>query len=534
MYMLENFFQLGPIPADQMTGTYNIGLVILSYVVATFASYIALDITGRLRDVSNTQMSITLWLCGGALAMGAGIWSMHFIGMLAFSMNMPMIYSPSWTALSMLVAVAASAFALIILKAKKIRLFRTILGGIVLGFAIAAMHYTGMHAMTTNMNIHYLPGLFALSILIAIVASEAAIYLALKSTQVLPSVRFRLKFVSAFIMGAAICGMHYTGMAAAVFTHKTHADVLAQGLNPELLSISIAAVTIVILSIAFVISTYKESLNQQLLITAKQAGMAEVAASVLHNVGNVLNSINVSSTLVAEKVKNSKLSSLIELKKLLAKHNNNVNDLINNDPNGQHLSKLLTDLAEYWENEQILLTNETQTLIKNVDHVKSIIASQQDLSRIGEFQQMVLIENIMDEAILITGIENSKQGIQVIKNFNKLKPVMIDKVKLLQILVNLIQNAKDAVTGSSNANKKITFKIKSNASHFIIEIEDNGIGIAKENLTRIFAYGFTTKEHGHGFGLHTCAVSAKEMGGSLQVTSAGLNKGATFILELPC
>ena len=131
--MIENFFQIGPIPANYMHGWYDVRLVVLSYLVATFASYIALDITGRLRDLSNTQMSITLWLVGGAIAMGAGIWSMHFIGMLAFNMPMPMIYDPYWTALSMVVAVCASGFALYLLKPRVIRLKNTILGGIILG-----------------------------------------------------------------------------------------------------------------------------------------------------------------------------------------------------------------------------------------------------------------------------------------------------------------------------------------------------------------------------------------------------------------
>lgn len=217
--MLEQFFQLGPIPANQLLGTYSVGLVILSYLVATFASYIALDITSRLRDVSITKSSMLMWLFGGAFAMGAGIWSMHFIGMLAFSIpNTPMSYALSWTALSMVVAILASGFALYLLKEQVIKVVTLVLGGIILGFAIASMHYLGMEGMRGHMNIHYLPSLFLLSIVIAILASEAAIYLALKSSQVVARMRVRLKVISAFIMGGAIVGMHYTGMAAAIFT----------------------------------------------------------------------------------------------------------------------------------------------------------------------------------------------------------------------------------------------------------------------------------------------------------------------------
>ncbi|TAK71935.1 MAG: GHKL domain-containing protein [Gammaproteobacteria bacterium] len=530
--MLDQFFQLAPLPADQMKGWYDIRLVILSYIVATSASYIALDITGRLRDLNNTDISKTLWLIGGALAMGAGIWSMHFIGMLAFKMSMPMIYDPSWTALSMLVAVGASGFALFLLKARVIHLSNIILGGIILGLAIAAMHYTGMEAMKINMNIHYLPGLFFLSILIAIIASEAALWLALKSTQVVPGVRFRLKFVSAFIMGAAICGMHYTGMASAIFTPKLNATAGTTGINPELLAMSIAVVTFIVLSIAFIASTYKESLNQQLLLTARQAGMAEVAASVLHNVGNVLNSINVSSMLLTEKISQSKLSSLMELNRLLKEYENNLSGFIK-DERGAHFPDFIESLTQYWQKEQNTLLSELQILIKNVDHVKNIIATQQDLSRVTEFEQVIAISNALEEALLISGVDNPKYSIHLRKEYERLKPVLIDKVKLLQVLVNLIQNAKDSFEETENYNKTITIKTYSQNTRLFIQVSDNGSGIPPENLVRIFAYGFTTKKSGHGFGLHTSAILAKEMGGSLTVSSEGTGKGATFTLELP-
>jgi NO-binding membrane sensor protein with MHYT domain len=298
--MLSDYFQLGPIPADAMSGTYDLRVVILSYLVAVFASYIALDITGRLRDISNTQLSKTLWICGGACAMGAGIWSMHFIGMLAFTMpGMSMDYDPFWTGLSMLVAIFASGFALYLLKIDVINVTQLAAGGVLFGIAIVTMHYLGMQAMTKHVVIHYMPSIYALSIFIAIFASEAALWLALKSNQVVVELRTRLKIISALIMGAAICGMHYTGMWAAVFTPLPTPMDMGPALNPQLLALSIAVVTFVILGIAFFVSNYKEALNQQQLEAARQIGMAEVAVSVLHNVGNVLNSLYVSSNLVA-------------------------------------------------------------------------------------------------------------------------------------------------------------------------------------------------------------------------------------------
>jgi NO-binding membrane sensor protein with MHYT domain/two-component sensor histidine kinase len=532
--MLENFFQLAPIPADQMTGWYDTRLVALSYIVATFASYIALDITGRLRDISNTKSSIVLWLCGGALAMGAGIWSMHFIGMLAFKMDMAMRYDPSWTALSMVVAIAASGFALYILKYKTLHYTNIFFGGIILGLAIATMHYAGMQAMETNMKIRYLPGLFTLSIAVALFASEAALWLAIKSTQVIPSMRLRLKLVSALIMGAAICGMHYTGMAAAVFTPSMDmTSNSASTINPEILSIIVATVTFIILGVAFAVSTYKESVNQQLLLNARQAGMAEVAASVLHNVGNVLNSVNVSSNLISEKIDQSKLADLITLKSMIKENKHNFGKFLQEDPRGVHLPDFLCSLSDYWEKEQKLISSELKMLSRSVEHIRSIIATQQDLSLISGSEQVVSIANVIEESILISGIDHDKYAVHINKKLDKLNPVLIDKVKLLQILVNLLQNAKDVLIESKQNDKTIVISVKNNNDHFIISIQDNGPGIPKELLSKIFGYGFTTKKNGHGFGLHTSAISATEMGGALKVTSEGTGKGATFILQLP-
>ena len=218
-------------------------------MVAVFASYIALDLTGRLRDRNNTQMSSLLWLIGGAVAMGAGIWSMHFIGMLSFKIpGIVLQYDLLWTSLSLVVAILASGFALFLLKASLINIIHLVTGGIILGLAIASMHYTGMAAMLITLNIRYLPGLFLLSILVAVVASEAAIWMALKSNTVILRLRSRIKFASAIIMGLAICGMHYTGMAASIFTAcATPVFNDGQGLDPTILSMAIAAITFVIL-----------------------------------------------------------------------------------------------------------------------------------------------------------------------------------------------------------------------------------------------------------------------------------------------
>jgi NO-binding membrane sensor protein with MHYT domain len=534
--VLSGFFLTGEMPLNQLFGTYDLRLVILSYLVAVFSSYIALDFTGRLRDQTNTNMSIMLWFVGGSIAMGAGIWSMHFIGMLSFSMpTMIMNYDPYWTMFSLFVAIIASSFAFFLLKSKIINITKLVIGGIILGIAIASMHYAGMEAMKINMDIYYLPKLFFLSIFIAIIASEAALWLAIRSNQVVSKIRVRLKVISACIMGLAIWGMHYTGMASAVFIAKnSHAhDIPA--LDPSILSISIAAVTFIILGIAFFASHYKEALSQQQMEAARQLGMAEVSASVLHNVGNVLNSVNVSANLIVEKISHSQLDGLTDLTDLFNKHKHDLAEFITNDSNGTKVSLYLNKLDEYWRKEKDLIFTESTTLLRHIQHIKDIISVQQGITVMVDIEQVVLLDELINEALLITGLNADKREIIIIKNFEKIKPILIDKIKLLQVLVNLATNAKDALRSSTKTEKtlSITTSYKKTNHKIHITIHDNGIGIPSENLTKIFSYGFTTKKSGHGFGLHNCALSINEMGGSIYTESEGTEKGSTFTVELP-
>lgn len=263
MMMQSDWFQRLPIPDNAMTGTYSLYLVALSYVIAVLASYVALDLVGRLREEKKPHAKL-YWLFGGAFAMGAGIWSMHFIGMLAFIMPMPMGYDFSWTSSSLLVAILVSGFALYILREKDRSVVSLVAGGVLIGLGIATMHYMGMQGMKAYVNIRYLPGLFFISIVIAIIAAEAALWLALQSNQAAVSRQFLLKIISALIMGIAICGMHYTGMAAAVFTPLSddHMAMMMAGeqIRPDLLAVFVAGITGLIISLALTVSTYYKNM----------------------------------------------------------------------------------------------------------------------------------------------------------------------------------------------------------------------------------------------------------------------------------
>ncbi|MGQ3890178.1 MHYT domain-containing protein [Legionella sp. CNM-1927-20] len=532
--MLADFFQLSSIPANQIQGTYSLPLVILSYLVAVGASYVALDIANRVRDIGTSFNNKIWWILGGAFAMGAGIWSMHFIGMLAFIMPMPMAYDPFLTGLSMLIAIIASGIAFSLLQNKEVKIRALALGGIILGFSIASMHYVGMSAML-GMEIRYLPGLFFLSIIVAIIASEAALYLAIKSSQVSTRAKVRLKIISALIMGAAICGMHYIGMEAAIFLPTTTDHVhTGHAVNHNILAISIAIVTIVIMSIALILSSLQAKLHANSIEMARKAGMAEVASNVLHNVGNALNSVNVSSALITDHLKNINLQNLKDLNSLISEHQQNLGEFITIDPRGAKIPLFLNKMAEYWHSEFEAAKKELSQLIQNVQHIKNIIAAQQKLSGIVKFEELICIDDVIEVALIMVSINFKRHNINIKKVYSKLKPIYIDKSKLTQILINLIDNAKQSLLASTQHDKTITLRTGLvNEDKFYIEVIDNGLGISAQNLDKIFHHGFTTKKNGHGFGLHASAIAAAEMRGSLKASSEGEGKGATFRMIFP-
>lgn len=215
--MLEHFFVMGDMPAMMADGTYSRPLVILSYVVACMASYMALALARHLAipDIAVSKKRLTY--VGGSLALGAGIWSMHFIGMLAYQMDMAMAYDPWLTILSLVVAIGSATGVLVIVGRSRLTFLQIVGGAVLLGIGISAMHYIGMQAMVMPADIVYRPGIFALSVAIAMTASGAALWLCFNIARQKGTLRTVLEVLAALVMGGAICGMHYTGMAAAVF-----------------------------------------------------------------------------------------------------------------------------------------------------------------------------------------------------------------------------------------------------------------------------------------------------------------------------
>ena len=277
-----------------------------------------------------------------------------------------------------------------------------------------------------------------------------------------------------------------------------------------------------------------ENLQRQLVDASREAGMAEIATSVLHNVGNVLNSINVSTGLVVASVKKSRAPSLARVVILLQEHAQDLGAFITQDSRGKHVPAHLAQLAEHLQAEQEANVRELELLRRNVDHVKEIVALQQNYASFGGVKEMNNVVDLVEDSLRINEGALSRHEVEVVREFGSVPTLNVEKHKILQILVNLLRNAKYACHDSGRADKRLTVRVANGEGRIRISVIDNGVGIPPENLTRIFNHGFTTRKDGHGFGLHSGALAAQEMGGSLTVHSDGPGQGAAFTLELPC
>ncbi|HEX3855697.1 MAG TPA: PAS domain-containing protein [Verrucomicrobiae bacterium] len=273
--------------------------------------------------------------------------------------------------------------------------------------------------------------------------------------------------------------------------------------------------------------------HQQLLETSRQAGMAEIATNVLHNVGNVLNSVNVSASLVVDNVKKSKASSLAKVVTMFQEHEHDLGTFITSDTKGKQLPAYLAQLSEQLLADQMTTVNELTLLLKNIEHIKEIVTMQQTYARVSGVKEVINLRELVEDSLRMNLGALDRHGVEVVREFENVPPMNVEKHKVLQILVNLIRNAKHACQDSERADKRLTVRVTNGDGRIKIIVMDNGVGISPENLLRIFNHGFTTRKDGHGFGLHSGALAAKEMGGSLSVHSDGHGQGATFILELP-
>ncbi|HVS53908.1 MAG TPA: PAS domain-containing sensor histidine kinase [Opitutaceae bacterium] len=293
-----------------------------------------------------------------------------------------------------------------------------------------------------------------------------------------------------------------------------------------------------------------EKTKRHLVDASRTAGMAEVATGVLHNVGNVLTSLNVSASVIATSLYQSKAESLAKLSALLTEHASDLGEFVTRDPKGRRVADFLESLARHSIEERDHLLEEIDSLQQNIDHIKEIVTMQQAYATMIGVVEPLDATTLMEDSLRMNAGALVRHDVAVVREFNPVPPVIGEKAKVLQILVNLIRNAKYACDESGAADKCVTLRVEAAVSpgaeataqaagapavpdRVRLVVQDNGIGIPPENLPRIFEHGFTTRASGHGFGLHSAASVAKELKGTLSVHSAGHRQGATFTLELP-
>lgn len=274
--------------------------------------------------------------------------------------------------------------------------------------------------------------------------------------------------------------------------------------------------------------------QSELLDTARQAGMAEIATNVLHNVGNVLNSVNISADLVTRKLRTSKALGLGKAMQLINDHSHDLGEFITRDEKGKLLPGYLNQLVDAIAIEQQSITEELAQLSKSVDHIKDIVATQQSYAGASSLVEPLHVSDLLEDALRMNSGALTRHHVTVVKEYSDVPRVMGDKHRLLLILINLISNAKYAMSDLSDRPRQMTLGVKVVDNKTLqVSVKDEGEGIAPENMTRIFAHGFTTRKEGHGFGLHSCALAAIEMNGHLSAFSDGPGKGALFTLQIP-
>lgn len=277
-----------------------------------------------------------------------------------------------------------------------------------------------------------------------------------------------------------------------------------------------------------------EESHKQLLHSTRMAGMAEMANSVLHNVGNVLNSANMLTSLISEHVRSTKTTTLLRTTALLKEHRQNLGEFLTRDERGKFVPELLEQLAVNLEENRNRVIVKVDALADSVQHIKEIISMQQKYARVSTPTEKVMITEVVDDALRLSRASFVRSGILISRQYETKVVMDIDRHKLLQILFNLLENARHACAEDRRSGRQITIQVSEVASKRVrISITDTGVGIATENLPRLFSQGFFIRKDGHGFGLHSSALAAQDMGGTLGCRSDGLGRGAVFILEIP-
>jgi NO-binding membrane sensor protein with MHYT domain len=472
-----------------VTGTHTPYLVVLSILIACFASYTALDLAGHVGAARGHARRG--WLVAAAITMGGGIWSMHFVAMLAFVMPIPMSYDIGLTTLSLVVAIFVTGVGFYVIDRQGASPLRLVLSGIFMGLGIAAMHYTGMAAMGGHAGLSYDRLFVALSLVIAICASTAALWLAFRTSDP------EQKLVGAVVMGLAISGMHYTGMRAATFTaHETQAN---GSLDQSSLALAVAGITFVILACASVASLVERKRAEEALRQAQSDlarvnrvnTMAELTASLAHEVNQP----------IAAAVANAEAC---------------VRWLDRDPPNLEEARAAAMEI------------------VKDGTRAAEIIGRIRLLFKKGTPQRELLnVNEVVREMILLLHSEVARCSISVRTELAAdLPQVMGDRVQLQQVMMNLIGNSIDAMKDMNGTRELAIKSERAENDHLMVSVSDTGMGLPPQQADQIFNAFFTTKLHGTGIGLSISRSIVDSHGGRLWATDND-PCGTSFHLILP-
>jgi NO-binding membrane sensor protein with MHYT domain len=484
--------KIGAIPMV-VTGTHDPYLVALSILVASFASYTALDLGGHVGAARGLARRV--WLVAAAITMGGGIWSMHFVAMLAFSMPIPMSYDIGLTALSLVVAIFVTGGGFYVMSRQSASPLHLGLSGIFMGLGIVAMHYIGMAAMRGHAELSYDRLFVALSVVIAIGASTAALWLAFRTRDL------GQKLIAAVVMGLAISGMHYTAMRAAIFT--AHAPVHEAQVNASLdqtnLALAIAGITFAILAFASITSLFEQKRAEEALREARAdlarvnrvTTMAELTASLAHEV-------------------NQPISAAVT----------------NADACLRWLAGDTPNLEE--------ARAAARGIVKDGTRAAEIINRIRLLFKKGTPQRELLdVNEVVREMIVLLRSEVARYSISVRTELAAdLPQVMGDRVQLQQVMMNLISNSIDAMKDVDGTRELAIESRRAENEQLMVSVSDTGVGLPVQQADQIFDAFFTTKVHGTGMGLSISRSIVESHSGRLWAADNS-PCGASFHLFLP-
>jgi len=505
-----------------VNGHYEPSLVFVSILVAILASYTALSLAMRVRQAQGRAPYF--WIAGGALAMGSGIWAMHFIGMLAFRLPMPVGYDPLITFASWLLPVVASGLALWHVRHRAFRRRQLAWSAMLMGLGINAMHYTGMAGMRMDPAISYTPWLFALSVAIAIGASALALQLGLRLHED-GRARRAVQVAASVIMGGAISGMHYTGMAAAHFEAGSVCRAALGGVNQDHLAALVTVATVALLSIALLATIFDARLE------ARNRTIAESLAAAAERQQLYLDEQR--ARLEAENVSQMKDEFLATLSHELR----------------TPLNAMLgwSQLLLQGHRDGAMLRRGLETIERNARAQSQLIEDMLDMSRLlagkvridaAPIQPQDFVNAALETARPTALARNVRLGASIDHGAG---PVLGDLARMQQVMSNLLSNAVKFTDpgGAVTVTLRVEGDVEQDGGSVAIDVADTGAGIAPEFLPYVFdrfrqADSSSARRHGGlGLGLAISRQLVELQGGTISVASGGEGQGATFTLHLP-